>query len=242
MRTWARGAGRAAGIRFDLRGLDHVDPSLSYVIAPLHEGFADVLAVHQLPLRLRWVARDEIYTWRLVGPILRRSGQIEVSPEDGHRGYRRLVRAAQDAVHDGESVVVFPQGSLLGIETAFQPGAFHLARVLDIPVLPVVITGTHRVWEQPFRPMLRFGQPVTVEVLPAIPADTAVDSMRVVESAMKDAAFAHEPSRPRRYVPERDGWWDGYRFAIDPRFPDLAARVERHRSLLGVASSPLRTS
>lgn len=29
--------------------------------------------------------------------------------------------------------------------------------------------------------------------------------------------------------PERDGWWDGYRFEIDADFPELRARVARHR-------------
>ena len=34
----------------------------------------------------------------------------------------------------------------------------------------------------------------------------------------------------RRYQPEIDGFWDGYRFAIDPDFPDVFDEVARHRS------------
>ena len=34
---------------------------------------------------------------------------------------------------------------------------------------------------------------------------------------------------PRRFVPARDGYWDGYAYAIDPDFPELAMEIARHR-------------
>ena len=34
---------------------------------------------------------------------------------------------------------------------------------------------------------------------------------------------------PRRFVPSRDGYWDGYAYTIDAVFPELAADVARHR-------------
>jgi len=75
------------------------------------------------------------------------------------------VRNAASAVARGESIAVFPQGSVLGIEIGFRPGAVRLARALGVPILPVVISGTHRVWEHPFTPRLRFGQRVSLTIL-----------------------------------------------------------------------------
>jgi hypothetical protein len=46
---------------------------------------------------------------------------------------------------------------------------------------------------------------------------------------MKRRAIENTWAPPRRYVPTRDGYWDGYRFDIDPDFVDLAAQVARHR-------------
>jgi hypothetical protein len=61
------------------------------------------------------------------------------------------------------------------------------------------------------------------------PAHQVVATMRTVKRRMKHLALRATPPA-RRYVPDRDGWWDGYRFAIDPDFPELAAAVSKHRS------------
>jgi len=39
-----------------------------------------------------------------------------------------------------------------------------------------------------------------------------------------DSASPSDP-QPSRHIQERDGWWDGYQFTIDPDFVELAARV-----------------
>ena len=77
---------------------------------------------------------------------------IFVRPERPLSTARNLHRGARAAVEAGESILFFPQGSILGIEIAFQPGAFTLAARLGRPLLPVLVTGGHRVWEYPSRP------------------------------------------------------------------------------------------
>ena len=69
-RWWARGVVRHLGIQLEIAGLEHIAPDTSYVIAPLHEGFADVLALLHLPLHLRFAARDELFAWRFLGRYL----------------------------------------------------------------------------------------------------------------------------------------------------------------------------
>jgi 1-acyl-sn-glycerol-3-phosphate acyltransferase len=44
-------------------------------------------------------------------------------------------------------------------------------------------------------------------------------------------------AQPRRFVPARDGYWDGYAYEIDPAFPALRAEVERHRATHGAAGT-----
>ncbi|UBV44586.1 hypothetical protein LAJ19_17595 (plasmid) [Deinococcus taeanensis] len=123
---------------------------------------------------------------------------------------------------------------MLGLETDFQQGAFALARHLNLPVLPVVLTGAHRVWEHPFSPALRYGQPVGLRVLPALTRSEvqrcAPETLRVqVRRRMKAAALDGRLPAPRRYDPERDGYWHGFHFSIDPDFPQVQALVAAHR-------------
>jgi len=227
-RMWADIMMRALGISVTVSGLDRVDPDREYVIVPLHEGLVDPLVITRIPLHLSFAARDELFGWRFLGSYLSASEQTSVSTRSGPDGFRALLRGAEAAFDRSESFVVFPQGSILGIEAAFYPGPFRIAEKLDRPVLPVVITGTHRVWEYPYRPVVRRHQHIRLEILDPIPAPSAVQEMRSTEREMKRIALAGAPL-PRRYEPDRDGWWDGHPFRIDDDFTGLADRVRDHR-------------
>ncbi len=227
-RFWARLTARFIGLRIDTSGLEHIDPGERYVVASLHEGFADGLALLHLPLSLTAVARDELATFPFLGRQLARGRHLLVRPEHPLQAARTLHREARAAIDAGDSILLFPQGSILGIELAFQPGAFHLARRLGRPLLPVVVTGGHRVWEHPFTPTLRANQTISVTVLPPVLPDEAVARLPAIEREMKRLALASKTA-PRHFDPGRDGYWDGYRYEIDPAFPDLARRVASHR-------------
>ncbi|CAA9544779.1 MAG: 1-acyl-sn-glycerol-3-phosphate acyltransferase [uncultured Thermomicrobiales bacterium] len=235
-RWWAGQMVRTLGIRIDWEGLDQIDPDEAYVVVATHEGFTDVLALLRLPLPLRFAGRDELAGWPLLGPYLRDTGQVIIRPEAGVAAYRRLVREGREVVGRGESLVIFPQGTILGIETDCLPGAFALALALDRPILPVALTGGHRVWEHPFGSRLRRGERMSVRVLPPIPAgEVRARGMRQIRRdvcrGLKSAALDGIMAPPRRFVPARDGYWDGYAFEIDPAFPDLAAEfVSRRRA------------
>ncbi len=228
-RLWAGVMLRALGVRITVSGLDRVDPGREYVIVPLHEGLVDPLVVTRIPLDLSFAVRDELFGWRFLGPYLSSSGQTSISTRSGPDGFRALLSGARSAFERGESFVTFPQGSILGIEAAFYPGPFRVAEKLGRPLLPVVISGTHRVWEYPYRPIVRRRQHVRLEILDPIPATRSVEQARNVEREMKRIALARAPF-PRRYEPDRDGWWDGHPFRIDDDFAELAERVRSHRS------------
>lgn len=242
---WAAGVRRALDIRLTLDGTENIAPGETYIVTPLHEGLADAVALFHLPLSLRFVVRDELRSWRWLGPLLHETGQLWICPERGVGSYRGLLRAAREVIAAGESLVVFPQGTILGIETDFHAGAFHLARALDRPILPVALTGSHRVWEHPYTPRVRYGQPVGLRVLSPVPVNevrrTAPEMLRVrVRDRLKCAALDGTIAEPRRFQPERDGYWDGYAYAIDPRFAELAADVARHRATVAtVGGRPL---
>lgn len=227
-RRWARAAAKAVDLHVEVCGLSSIDPGERYVVAPLHESLADPIALQSLPLDMTFAARDELSTWRFLGGYLRAAAHPLVPTRNDRSAYRTLLRGAQRAFAAGESVVVFPQGSILGVETAFQPGAFRIAARFGRPLLPVVLTGGHEVWEHPYSPRLRFGRTIRLEVLDPVPADAAVARMRDIERSMKQRALEVAPG-PRRFDPDRDGWWDGYTYEIDDDFPELRERVAEHR-------------
>ncbi|MDV6375420.1 lysophospholipid acyltransferase family protein [Deinococcus arenicola] len=223
-------------VRLDLRGLEHLGAG-PYLIAALHEGIADVLCLLQLPLPMRFVARREIFGWPRIGPVITRLGHLPINPEHPLGGFRDLWRGTEAILGGGESLVTFPQGTVIGIQSEFQRGVFEVARRIGAPILPVALSGTHRIWEHPFSPTLRYGQAVTLSVLPPISAeevqtgDLTVIRVRT-RRAIKAAALAPGLPPARFFEPDRDGYWDGYRLDIDPDFPDLAHRMKAHRTAL----------
>ena len=229
-RWWARLAARLLGLRIRISGLEHIDLDEQYVVVALHEGFADGLAILHLPLSFTVVARDELAAFPVLGGHLKRGRHILIRPERPVSTTRSLLRDARAAIESGESVLLFPQGSILGIEVAFQPGAFNLAERLGRPILPVVVTGGHRVWEHPFSPRLRTNQSMSLTVFPPVLPEEVTARRGMIERSMKQAALA-SATPPRHFDPGRDGYWDDYRYEIDLAFPDLAQRIATHRAL-----------
>ena len=238
----ARALLRRLAATLDMDGLHHARAGGPYVVAALHEGFLDVPLLLHLPLDLTFVARDELFGWPVLGQHLRECGHIAVSPERGASGYRRLLTAARERARRGSSIALFPQGSILGVETALNPGAIALARTLELPLLPVAITGTHRAWEHPFTPRLRYGERLSLRVLEPLTTEEltegSLESLRLdLSRRLKEAALSGDMAPPRRYRPERDGYWDRYAFEIDPFFPEVARAIAERRQEVEVRAA-----
>ena len=95
-------------------------------------------------------------------------------------------------------------------------GAFALARHLGAPLLPVVLTGGHRVWEHPFAPTLRYGQPIAVYA----PQQDSVEKLLAAKgpnSFYASVADRQECCRIRKVEPlgralaEQQAWVTGIR-------------------------------
>lgn len=64
-----------------------------------------------------------------------------------------------------------------------------------------------------------------------------IESARgAVQRGLKALALSGTMAHPRHFVPQRDGYWDGYDYRIDPVFAQLAAEIERHRAEVGTVS------
>jgi 1-acyl-sn-glycerol-3-phosphate acyltransferase len=219
----ARGVAWAFAVRVHIAGLEHL-PKTPCVLLPLHEGLFDVVAMLHLPCKMRFAARSELLSWQFLGGLLRHAGVIEVNPEQPVSSYRRLLRQTPNLLAAGESLVIFPQGSVCGLEIDFQQSAFALAKKFGLPIVPVVLTGSHRVWDHPFSPEVRLGQPIALRLLePVFAPDPTALKRQMKQLALESSAT------PRRYAPSRDGYWDEYQLEIDPDFVAVWADVHEHR-------------
>ena len=236
-RAWAERLIARLRIQMQPIGLEHIAPGEPYVVVALHEGFADVLALLNLGIDLRFAARSELWNWPVLGNYLAAADHLVIDPERPVASMRSMLRWSDSVFDAGDSIAIFAQGTILGIETAMRPGAFEIAMRSRRRVLPVVIAGTHRIWEHPFSPTLRFGCPVHVEVLPPLEVTDPQTDLQSVQRRMKAAALRQLSAQPRRFDPDRDGIWPDYAYSIDPAFGAVAQRVDHLRALAATETS-----
>jgi 1-acyl-sn-glycerol-3-phosphate acyltransferase len=158
VRWWAAVWLRAAGARVVVQGLEHVEPATPYVAVSNHQSNLDPMAhLQALPLSLRILAMRELFQIRLLGPAMRTIGMIEVDRDSPD--FRQIDDAAARSLAAGHSLLVYPEGTASpdGTIGEFKDGAFIVAVINQVPVLPVAIHGTGRIWP-PGRRAIHGGQ------------------------------------------------------------------------------------
>lgn len=189
-RTWVTRCARLpfclTGVRVTVRGLEKL-PVGDCVIVANHASYLDgVLLQGYLPPRFSFVIKGEMGRIPVVSFLLRRIGSrfVERFEASGKsRDARQLVRAATA----GESLVVFPEGTFVAEPGLgrFRVGAFVAAIRGELPVVPVVISGSRALF--PAETILPRHGNLGVDILEPIEpsAPTFADSRRLAATARK---------------------------------------------------------
>ena len=147
VRWWAAVWLRAAGARVVVDGLEHVESAATYVVVSNHQSNLDPMAqLRALPLSLRVLAMRELFQIPLLGRAMRTAGMIEVDRDSPDFG--QIDDAADRSLAAGRSLLVYPEGTASpdGTIGDFKDGAFIIAVTSQVPILPVAIHGTCRIW------------------------------------------------------------------------------------------------
>ena len=128
-------------IRVD--GVTAQELSHPYVVVCNHQSMVDIPIVCCLPWEMKWIAKAELFKIPVLGWLMYLAGDIRVDRRDKSSRARVMVSARQ-YLRDRCSVMFFPEGtrSRDGRLRAFTDGAFRLAIVAQVPVLPLVVDGT----------------------------------------------------------------------------------------------------
>lgn len=168
----------AAAMRFAMRRVFNLTPTVSWrfdgeiaalrdarVVVSNHEGMLDILAACGLPGTRTLLAKTWVFRAFPLGVAARAAGLYNsdtLLPEDYQEG------AALTLPDPRVGLFVFPEGSRSrdGAVHRFRPGAFVLAKHLDVPVVPVVMAGSR----QGIRPGSLWIHPTRIHtrVLPAM--------------------------------------------------------------------------
>ena len=127
-------------------GLDHL-PDGPCVVVANHQSYLDgIVMTAVLPPRFSFVIKGEMQSVPLAGLLLRRIDSFFVDRSHAHASAasaRQILRAARR----GRALGFFPEGTFTEVPGIhpFRRGAFAAAKAGELPIVPVVITGTRRV-------------------------------------------------------------------------------------------------
>lgn len=160
-----------------LDGLEHVPTSGPAILVCNHISYIDPLYtsvfVHRRGRLPRFLAKSTLWSVPVVRRTLVGMRQIPVYRESREAGLS--LRAAAQAIDEDALVLIYPEGTITrdpdGWPMQGRTGVARLALDHDVPVIPVVHWGTHRIYDhygKRFRPLprtevvVRAGPPVDV--------------------------------------------------------------------------------
>lgn len=162
-----------------VKGRENLDPKQSYVFVANHQGAFDIIILFGfLNQPFRWMLKKSLKKIPLVGRACNDSGQIWVD-ESGSKGILHTIRQAMSTLKDGKSVIIFPEGTRTknGHLNRFKKGAFTIAAMLKLPVVPITLEGPYEVMPKgsflihPHRLKLTIHKPI-----PAVTKEEGMDA------------------------------------------------------------------
>ena len=183
MRSWFHHPGCAiAGFlarllfRARLEGVEHVPRDGAFIVVSNHCSNLDPPILgwatgHQVGRVVHFMAKSEMRTWPLIGWLATQSGVYFVRRGEGDRAAQRF---SLEALADGRPIALFVEGtrSRDGRLKPAKPGAALLAMRSGVPLIPVGIAGTDRIfpgrsrWPHPTRIVVRIGAPFSLPQVP----------------------------------------------------------------------------
>ncbi len=123
-------------------------PTGPFVLAPIHRSNIDTMIVASITRRrLRYMGKEAVFKFPLLGDFLVALGGIPLNRDSADRD---AVRRSVEALQTGEPLVIFPEGQRRSGDLVkdLHEGAAYLALRAGVPVVPVGIAGTERIWRK----------------------------------------------------------------------------------------------
>jgi 1-acyl-sn-glycerol-3-phosphate acyltransferase len=107
IRRWSLGMLRSLGIRLESCGAPAAGGSL---LAANHVSWLDIMAIHAVLPRARFVSKADVKGWPLVSRLVDAAGTVYLE-RDRKRDALRVVHAMAAALQAGQTVAIFPEGT-----------------------------------------------------------------------------------------------------------------------------------
>lgn len=184
--------------KFKIEGTEHIPTEGAAIIVANHRSYFDAaaigVAIAQTDRTVRFLGKKEVFDAPLLGQLATAMGGIRV---DRGTGSDEPLQAAAEALANGDLVALMPQGTIPRGKAFYKPvlkgrwGAARLAALARVPIIPIGLWGTEKVWPRSARlpnvlnvvtpptVTIKVGQPLTLQY-----EDVAVDTAAIMQAIM----------------------------------------------------------
>ncbi|KJK51279.1 glycerol acyltransferase [Lentzea aerocolonigenes] len=216
-------------MRLTVEGAHHVPRTGGAVLASNHVSYLDFIfagyGARPSGRLTRFMAKHEIFANKIAGPLMRGMHHIPVDRSAGQASFQQ----ALSALRTGEVVGIFPEATISRSFTVkdIKSGANRLAHEAGVPIIPVALWGTQRLWTKG-RPknLTQRHVPITIligEPFEPSPGDSGDGLLRKRMQDLLDTAQANYPTEP-------GAWWAPRHLGGTAPTPEEAAELDAGRS------------
>ncbi|MFD6416073.1 lysophospholipid acyltransferase family protein [Streptomyces sp. NPDC060194] len=204
---------KALDLKIDVQGSEHFPRTGGAVLVSNHISYMDFIfaGLSALPQKrvVRFMAKESVFRHKVSGPLMRGMKHIPVDRAKGEAAYQHALRS----LRSGEIVGVFPEATISESFTlkAFKSGAVRMAQEAGVPIVPVALWGTQRIWTKGRpRDFRRSHLPVTIRV--GEPMEASKDQYagaltRTLRDRVQELLEAAQRAYPVRPKDAGDTWW-----------------------------------
>jgi 1-acyl-sn-glycerol-3-phosphate acyltransferase len=126
-----------------VEGIEKARKGVSYVIISNHQSMLDILFLNTLCYNYKWISKIENMKVPLLGWYLKMAGYITIN-RGNDESKAEMFEKAFGYLKKGISIMLFPEGTRSPDNEIrlFKLGAFQMAVMAEVPILPVILDGT----------------------------------------------------------------------------------------------------
>lgn len=186
-RLWARSVICFCFLPVKVTGAEHLQKGQSYVFVCNHQSYLDAFVIYGwLPVVYKWLLQNGIRKIPFVGVACEVAGHIFVDRSHPRAAYASIQKAKAELQKYRVSTVVFPEGTRTwdGQVAPFKRGAFQIALDLDLPIVPLSLSGCYeamnrRIWYVSWHKIhLHIGEPIHLTTVDRENRDEVIERVR----------------------------------------------------------------
>lgn len=209
-RAWARACLAVTGVRVVVHNRERGFEGAPHIFVANHMSLFDIPALGSFLPRAKFVGKAELFKIPVFGAAMRSVGMIPIERTSRKAAFGAYDEASR-RIRDGNSVIVFPEGSR-GDDyplRSFKKGPFVLAIDAGAPVVPVLIYGAREVLRRgsimvhPVKVHVHLLEPVAVDGFDYEDRDALAEKVRSRIAQALDSLYGIEspPQKPSAVSP-----------------------------------------